>query len=241
MAAKDFTRVKPHTCITCGALFTPVKYRASEDVFKAFTGRQNCSKECLDAWKAKSKSAYMRANREKFSGPNSWNWKGACLLKNKSYRGSDWTEIAESIRKRDKYQCCDCGLTHQQHLDKWGKILEVHHKIPFHEFTDHRKANAKSNLVTLCKSCHMIADRAIRHRQLIMIFSDEPRKKSKEGIHRGSKNARAQLSESQVATIKKLLASGSKQTDLADVFSVKKTIISAISTGQNWSHVKAEA
>lgn len=230
-------RVKPHTCVTCGTLFSPVKFKKSEGRFVGATGRHNCSKQCHDAWKAKTKSAYMRANVEKFSGPNSWNWKGACLLRNKSYRGAEWNVVAESIRARDRHKCKHCGMTQEEHRAKWSQALEVHHIVPFHEFTNYQKANRPSNLVALCKSCHMTADRAIKTRQMLMIFEDEPRKKVKDGVSRGSRNARALLKEDQVKEIKQRLRAGHRQPEIAASFGVKKHVISAISTGQNWGHV----
>lgn len=230
-------RVKPHICITCGTVFSPVKYKRSESRFVGATGRKNCSKECLDIWKSKSKSEYMRANRERFSGANSWNWKGSCLRKNKSYRGAEWPVLADKIRHRDGRKCVHCGMTEEEHQRKWSQTLEVHHKIPFHEFTDYKKANRPGNLITLCKSCHMTADRIIKHRQLMLIFEDEPRKKSRDGLHRGESNARSLLKEVDVVEIKRRLRLGERQSMIADAYGVKKTIISAISTGQNWGYV----
>lgn len=87
-------RVKPHKCVTCGALFSPVKYKKSENRFVGATGRHNCSKQCIDAWKAKTKSEYMRANVARFTGPNNWAWKGARRRTNKSFRGHDWKHLA---------------------------------------------------------------------------------------------------------------------------------------------------
>lgn len=237
MADAKFTRVAPHTCHTCGCLFTPVKYRPSAGKFRAYTGRLNCSEQCIFAWKAKTKSEYMRANRDKFSGANSWNWKGACLLKNKSYRGQDWTETSANIRRRDCHACKSCGMTQEQHTEKWDQALEVHHKIPFHEFTDHKRANRPANLVTLCKVCHMKADRAIKQRQFLMVFCDEPRRPARDGIHRGSRNGRSKLTEAQVADIKLMIRQSVALVEIAAAFGVKDTVISAISTEQNWKHV----
>lgn len=232
-------RVKPHTCVTCGTLFTPVKYKPSEGRMVAYTGRHNCSKQCIDAWKAKTKSAYMRENRDKFSGANSWNWKGSCLRKNKSYRGPDWTEIAGKARARDQHQCQGCGMSREQHAERWGKALEVHHIVPFYEFTDHKKANRLSNLVTLCKSCHMAADKAIRMRQVLMDFGDEPRKKSSARRRIGQDNPVAKLKDDEVLQIKQLLAIRTPQKEIAALFGVSSQLVSAINTGVAWSHIKA--
>ena len=232
-------RVKPHTCVTCGTLFTPVKYRPSVARMVAYTGRHNCSKLCIDEWKAKTRSEYMRANRDKFSGANSWNWKGACLRRNKSYRGPDWTEIAAKARARDRNICQNCGMTHEQHSERWKQALEVHHIVPFYEFTDHKKANRSSNLVTLCKSCHAAADRAIRARQVLMDFGDEPRKKSSARRCVGQDNPRARLKTNDVLQIKQLLAVHTPQKEIAALFGISSQLVSAINTGAAWAHLKA--
>lgn len=237
MAARDSTRVDPHVCVTCGAVFTPVKYRKAEGVFRAYTGRQNCSAECAFKAKGVVTKRRMAATRERWVGPNNPMWIGACLRRNMSYRGSDWGTIAERARERDGHACAHCGMTQEAHTAKWSQALEVHHKVPFYEFTDHRKANRASNLVTLCKVCHMTADRAIRNRQFLLPLSEEQRKKPRVGAHRGSANGRAKLSEAQVSEIKTRLRAGERQQSVAGAFGVTKYVISAISTGQNWAHV----
>jgi hypothetical protein len=58
-------------------------------------------------------------------------------------------ELKDSIRKRDSYECQYCGMTEKEHLKKYNRKLEVHHK-------DHNKKNCKEwNLLTLCKSCNL--------------------------------------------------------------------------------------
>lgn len=237
MAKRDSTRVRPHTCVTCGALFTPVKYRPSVGKFRPYTGRQNCSAECAFSAKGKITQKRMRETRDQWVGPNNPMWKGACLLKNKSYRGPDWVRIAEAARHRDGHKCAHCGMTAEQHMDRWSQKLEVHHKVPFHEFTDHVAANKMSNLVTLCKVCHMTADRAIKQRQLLITFPEEPRRPRKQGIVKGSRNPRALLTEEAVSAIKAMLRAGQVQRVIAATFGVGTHVISAISTGQNWAHV----
>lgn len=75
--------------------------------------------------------------------PN-WKW----WISFEEYSG-DWTDdLKESIRKRDWYVCQECGI-HQDELVLFYKKLDVHH-------IDYNKYNLEpSNLVTLCRSCHM--------------------------------------------------------------------------------------
>jgi len=53
------------------------------------------------------------------------------------------------IRKRDKYICQYCGMTEEEHVIVYGKVLEIHHK-------DHNRKNSnKNNLITTCKKCNL--------------------------------------------------------------------------------------
>lgn len=54
---------------------------------------------------------------------------------------------------------------------------------------------------------------------------------------RGSKSARATISESQVLEIKRRLAAGDKGVSLAAEYGVSKSIISHIATGRAWGHI----
>lgn len=81
---------------------------------------------------------------EKTSGNKHWNWKGGKA----TFRGENWKYQAELARQRDNYKCRSCNI----------EAKEVHHLIPFRLFTDYKEANELSNLITLCQSCHRIAD-----------------------------------------------------------------------------------
>lgn len=56
-------------------------------------------------------------------------------------------ETKEYVRRRDGYACRDCGMTREQHQEKYGKDLDVHRLIPgvnyYHAWC-----------VTLCRACH---------------------------------------------------------------------------------------
>ena len=66
---------------------------------------------------------------------------------------SEWSkELKESIRKRDKYKCQNCGMTEEEHLIVIRKVLCVHH-------IDYNKKNCKeNNLITLCHWCNLRAN-----------------------------------------------------------------------------------
>lgn len=68
-------------------------------------------------------------------------------LENKQrFRGDYWKEIRAEIINRDKKQCFVC---------KAKRILDVHHLIPIRSGLPITELNLPTNLVTLCKSCHM--------------------------------------------------------------------------------------
>jgi hypothetical protein len=76
-------------------------------------------------------------------GPLSPRWKGGIG----KYRGRNWGKQKEAAAKRDKYTCQLCG-------EFKGSAVHIHHIRPFSLFDDSVKANALSNLVALCASCH---------------------------------------------------------------------------------------
>jgi 5-methylcytosine-specific restriction endonuclease McrA len=57
------------------------------------------------------------------------------------------TDVKKAVRKRDQNQCRDCGMTHQEHLAKYDRDLQVHRLVP-------RTNYVKSDCVTLCIPCH---------------------------------------------------------------------------------------
>lgn len=88
-------------------------------------------------------------------------------------RGADWDRARQEARTRDGFRCRLCNAAEapdRQH--------DVHHIRPFRQFgaaagsgrqggppgtgsIDHRAANALDNLITLCPSCHRVAERAL--------------------------------------------------------------------------------
>tara|TARA_R110000851_G_scaffold126054_1_gene257253 strand:- start:147 stop:575 length:429 start_codon:yes stop_codon:yes gene_type:complete len=115
---------------------------------------KTCSQEC---YILNIKTDPVRKDKigKAFTGKLHPNWQGGG--KSKDDRGFGWKKIAAKIRKRDDYTCRDCGVSE----DLNGRALDVHHKIPFSQDSS-KKANSSSNLVSLCRSCHIQADSAYR-------------------------------------------------------------------------------
>ncbi len=70
--------------------------------------------------------------------------------------GSHWSTIRDEVRARDQYTCQVCGR------QEMGIPHHVHHKIPFRQFTQPNLANQLTNLITLCSSCHQLAELTLR-------------------------------------------------------------------------------
>lgn len=72
--------------------------------------------------------------------------------------GQAWPTIRKTILERDHYTCQSCGLQPK------NESLQVHHKVPFKSFTSLQLANSPENLVTLCKTCHRMAELNVKIR-----------------------------------------------------------------------------
>ncbi len=76
------------------------------------------------------------------------------LAQTHSRYGSNWQRERQRAVERDRYRCQDCGMKQREHVDKYGKRLDVHHIIPISEFETPENANFPENLITLCRECH---------------------------------------------------------------------------------------
>ncbi len=69
--------------------------------------------------------------------------------KNKVYFGGNRDKAFE----RDNWSCQECGMTNEQHLIIFKKIITIHH------ISGDKKDSSLNNLVTLCLRCHVKKDR----------------------------------------------------------------------------------
>ena len=70
--------------------------------------------------------------------------------------GPNWNTIRQKILSRDEFRCQLCNQV------KAGIELHVHHKKPVRLYVDIADAHTESNLITLCKTCHKIAEKNLR-------------------------------------------------------------------------------
>lgn len=120
------------TCVVCGKQFS----------INEHNNRVGYGKCCSIACKGKYQSITYR--REKH-----WLWQGG---RNIDY-GPDWERIAQEVRKRDNYTCAVCGAFNKGGI--FRRAHHVHHIKPLRSFNgNYELANRKSNLITICHSCH---------------------------------------------------------------------------------------
>jgi DEAD/DEAH box helicase domain-containing protein len=79
--------------------------------------------------------------------------------------GPDWKNIRQRVLNRDGNRCQVCGTT------GIGRPLQVHHIQPFRSFTSRETANQLQNLITLCPTCHQLAETRVRVRSGMAGFS----------------------------------------------------------------------
>lgn len=68
--------------------------------------------------------------------------------------GSGWGPVREKVIDRDGGECRACGLSREEHRERTGQDLDVHHVEKRAEFDVESEADVPENLVTVCKFCH---------------------------------------------------------------------------------------
>lgn len=66
--------------------------------------------------------------------------------------------MKERVRLRDLYMCRDCSMTQEEHVERYGESLPVHHIHPRRDIDEPKRAHLATNLVTLCNRCHQYWD-----------------------------------------------------------------------------------
>jgi len=99
-----------------------------------------CDRDCMGRW--------FSTNRR---GDDHHRWKGGPV----GAYGPGWTRARREARERDGYECVSCGMTDDEHLNKFNRELEVHHVTPIPADTDApEQYHELTNLKTLCRPCH---------------------------------------------------------------------------------------
>lgn len=128
------------TCPNCGEIFEIKRY-LSQINEKSF-----CKKECYNQWQVKNTV-----------GNKGHNWRGGTV----KYYGPNWRQQQRLCRKSANYKCQNCGKPQAENKT----ALDVHHIKPFKSFDyipeqndNYLLANDLSNLMALCRSCHLLLE-----------------------------------------------------------------------------------
>jgi len=69
-----------------------------------------------------------------------------------------WNEQRRKALERDGYECVECGISNTEHKARFGRELDVHHRVPVRQFAKWdlpiRDAHSLRNLVTYCRTHH---------------------------------------------------------------------------------------
>jgi len=132
----------------CGKLSS--KYKDGRCLKKYYCKKCKTNKICYENYLYGSKLCKKcrgKIHSKLMKGKRNPNWTGG-LNKNKYGNGFNNT-LKNSIRNRDNSECQCCGLKQIIHIKKYTTKLDVHH-------IDYDKQNsAKTNLISLCKQCHI--------------------------------------------------------------------------------------
>jgi hypothetical protein len=169
-----------------------------------------------------------------FKGEKHPNWQGGKSLWNNVHgRGFNWAEQRTKALKRDGYKCVKCGMTTEQCAQVFGRNLDVDHIVPFHNFHSYKKANALSNLQSVCASCHKIVESRRSMVQMLL-----PMQESMSRQHRpnmvGERHPRAIMNYAKADEARAMVADGMTYKAVGDFFGVDKSTIGLIVRRKLW-------
>lgn len=127
----------------------------------------------------------------------------------------------EKAIQRDGEKCIKCGMTRQEHRQRYGFDITVDHIDNMGTGKPEALRNSSlSNLQTLCCVCHGKKDNVLAKR------------------YKGSKHWASKLTEDDVRNIRKLIKTGMRSIDIAKLYpSNSVSTIRQIKSGQTWSHL----
>lgn len=222
-------------CQWCGCLFTPLKINKGRNgarrLVAVSTVRKSCSLECkmhlMVGNKERSRKLREAARRtsQRYSKGGETRWFT-------SSRGSRWKEISEKVRNRDGRVCVECGCTEDQN----GRAMDVHHLVPVSNFQTFAQANRLSNLVSLCRSCHIrIEHQTTNVQAMLPLFG----RGNGFGRAAGERAGTAKLTREIVADMRRRAHRGEACSDLAREYGVTPSAGWAAVTGKTWRSLES--
>ena len=226
-------KAKPKHCLSCGCLFTPIKFVQKTGRMISYNAGKTCSAKCLNDWIRNNPDRKEKISAA-FKGSNHPNWQGGkSLLNNISNRGPNWKDQRSAAIKRDGGKCACCGITEIECMERYGRGLDVDHMVPFHNFSSYKKANLLSNLRSLCASCHRISEAKRGMVQMVLPMQDST-SRMHHGYATGERHPKAKLSACDVTLIRKKSNDGVTGASLARMFGVTSANICSLLKGKTW-------
>lgn len=150
------SKKEQRSCPTCGKVFVT-------SIAKPLT---YCCHRCADDAKIRAVSKACPVCGKVFSYPPSRKAKFCsreCEYNSRPQhnqrimRGKNWKGQRTHALRRDGYRCCICGCKAKRYEKR---TIDVHHIRPYRLFNgDYLSANALTNLITLCRQCHVKVER----------------------------------------------------------------------------------
>lgn len=120
-------------CMFCEAPMEVFPYRVDSNKRGVF-----CSQDCYADWLS-----------ETVVGEDHHQWEGGTI----NY-GKNWWNVRRQALERDQYSCQSCGRNNSE----LGRNPDVHHLTPVRDFEEPCNAHFLENVVSLCRSCHRLAE-----------------------------------------------------------------------------------
>ena len=131
------------TCDYCGET-----YRVPPST--AERGSRFCSRECQTS-KQSEEFAGENCYLHGVTGEDHPKYTG-----HEDYYGANWEQKREEALARDGHECVVCGVGPDEHRERHGCDLHVHHIQPIATYDTPEAANEVDNLITLCRPHHGI-------------------------------------------------------------------------------------
>ncbi len=216
-------------CTHCSVRFNPItlkKKGRGSGRFYFCNNMKTCSSQCA----SEIYRSIAAKNLPPRYGKDHHRWTGYSERKG-AWRGAEWPRLAESVRESQGRSCAHCGKKEAESKRK----LDVHHIIPFHNFKNSNSANARKNLVALCRPCHAKADAAAEHQQSLMLTSEGVAGITRPGRARGSRVNTSKLSSGEVSILRDDRSNGMSIPKLSEKYGIARSSVWNIIHGRSWA------
>jgi 5-methylcytosine-specific restriction endonuclease McrA/predicted DNA-binding protein YlxM (UPF0122 family) len=130
------------------------KERTIVDIARQLNAGRSAVNAALHRQGIETRSCSEAAKLLERTGEDNPHWKGG----EENYYGPNWREQREKARERDGHQCQWCSMTDDEHLERHGRELDVHHIAPRRLWEGKETQNRLGNLITLCLECHKMVE-----------------------------------------------------------------------------------